>query len=95
MNGHASGSLLETRYAIFQHQAYLLADQLLMYDSGHGIVEGCHHLVSHFHDSDVDTQLMQILRHLQADETTPYNNGGTGLFCVHVILDRVRIRHVT
>ena len=24
-----------------------------------------------------------------------YNDGGTGLFRVHVILDRVRIRHVT
>ena len=65
-----------------------------MNQSSHGIVDGAHHLICHFHNGYFSSGMMKILSHLQSDKTASHNDGTLHLMLVHVLLDAVGIVHI-
>ena len=81
-------------YRLLQVQFDTFLLQMTVYQSRHGEIYRSHHLVGHFHHGYLYPCMMQVLGHLQSDETTSYDDGFLHLMTLHVILDTVSIRHI-
>ncbi|KAF5028922.1 hypothetical protein DSECCO2_653950 [anaerobic digester metagenome] len=68
---------------------------MLMHRCRHFIIQRSHHLFRHLHDGNADAFLMKVFRHFQADESCPHDHSVMHIMLLDVILDSIRIRHIT
>ena len=82
---HAPVLLLKALHGEAQSQLHPVAAHLVVDIGGHVGVEGVHQLFGPLDNGNIQAQLPQVLRQLQAYEAAPRQHGGFGLLLHHVI----------
>ena len=82
-------------YGLLQIELYAFLLQMLMNEGSHREINRPHHLIGHFHHRHLGTGMMQVLRHLQPDESATHNHGTLHGIRLHIVLDSVRIGYIT
>ena len=67
-DGEALVGAAEAGDALLQVEAHALLHEVLVHGSGHGVVDGSHHLIAHLDHRDGHTSVVQVFGHLQPDE---------------------------
>ncbi len=85
---------LDGLQTIAQCQADLLELQMLVYQGGHLVVNGCHHLVKHFDQGNLNTAMRQVFSDLQANKPAANHHSSRRLLFINEGLDPVHIGQV-
>ena len=66
--------LREASYSVIERQVHAMLCQMAFREVCHLAVHGSENLVEHFDESDIETKMCEVLRHLKTDETATNNN---------------------
>ena len=91
LHGHPFCRRFKSLHTLLQVEFYPLLQQVFVHQRRHGEINRPHHLVGHFYHRHLGSGMMQVLGHLQTDETASYDDGPTYGMAVQVLLDTVCI----
>ena len=66
---------------------------MLMYHLGHLVIDRCHDLIEHLNDCHFNAEIMEVLSHLDTDESAADDNSLLDLFLFNKRLDLIDIRN--
>lgn len=75
-------------------QVNALLHHVMVHDGSHGIVYRSHHLTAHLHHVHFQSLTVQVLGHLQTDESAAYNYGTARTVGGDIVLDGIGIGHI-
>ena len=78
---------------ILEVEVHPLGPEVLLNLGGQLVVDDVHHLLEGLDDGDLQAPLLEILRHLQADEATTDDHGPAGGTRLDMAFDGIDVLH--